>query len=72
MERLRALHHDLRSDVDFVSCQKSRVRLGQSVIDCNSPASTTASRSRCYFKCFIHQPARRARPSFEYRTAVPP
>ena len=50
-----ASNHALRSDVDFVSGQKGRVPLDQSVIHCNSPASIMASRSRCYFKCFIHE-----------------
>lgn len=35
MKRLQASHHALRSDVDFVSGQKGRVRLDQSVIRCN-------------------------------------
>lgn len=68
---LRASHHALRSDVDFVKCQKGGVRLDQSAIDCNLPASpwllvpaviSSASSMR----------ARRVRPSLECRAAVPP
>ena len=44
-----------RSDVDFASGQKGRVRLDQSIIHCNWSASTMASRSRCYFGCFIRE-----------------
>ena len=72
MERLRALHHDLRSDLDFVSCQKGRVRLDQSVIHCNSPASTMGCGSRCYFKCFIHERLGECGRRCECRTVVPP